>query len=289
MDSTFFNYFFIFFFIWGQNSFEFKKQTILNKIIQHIPRLILFFLTIHISFESFTHIPFNDKSDFIVFIIIMLFEIILSILVLTESIFLSNFLIKSKRKFKKLENMLKIKLNVEVLIKLFEWNYLAKFILSFILFSISILSVRVDRNFDFCDLLIFLVSNYKHITAFHILIYVDYLQYIFHIVNKHLDTIQSNYTVKVFDSSAREIYYLLKTYKYIHFEIWKISQLINKRFGLILIALVLAFTLKISSSAYWTVVYWLTYRRGATMIRNYEYNFFNFCLFFSFVFVLFIS
>lgn len=269
MNSNFFENFFIFFYFFGQNSFEFAKPSFFTKILQYIPRSLFLTVTVIILVRSIHFNPFGDKSEFIVYIMLLLLETIINLLVTFESILLPNAIPSLLNQYKYIKNYFEKRLNAKVPMKIFKWNFLVKVSLSVAVFLSMLATVRLTQEYKTSDAFMFLVSNYKHITAVHIMIYIDYLQHLLKTINVQFNTFQSEISMKVFDSNSKEMCYVLKTYKYVHFKLWKISQLINKRFGLILIALVLAFTLEVSYSAYWIIVFWLSNQMDSNMIRKY--------------------
>lgn len=218
--------------------------------------------------------PFNEKSELVILIILLVLDTIINVVVIAEGILMPKVFVQTKNKFEELLSHLETRLNVCLPMAEFKRNFLLKFFVSISILFGKTLVIPLRRSFRVSDALLLMISNYKHFTAIHILLYIDFLQFIFGAINSQLIAIhrlrRQCAAVLPFQSSANEVVFCLKLYKLVHFKLWKIRQLVVRRFGLILIPLMLANVLEISYSAYWIIVYCISDRESHVIIRKYE-------------------
>lgn len=238
--------------------------------LQYFPRILFLIVSVVISYKGVNMAAFSEISEFIVFVIILCLQTTINLLVIAESIFVPRAFNKLKSQFEYTTAYLETRLNVRIPMKEFKRNFMFKVILNIAMFLTTIAAARTKRAFQPVDVLIFLSMNYKHFTTAHILLNVEYLKHILATLNRQFDGVQCEHALKVFNSNISEICFCFKLHKFVHFKLWKISQLINKRFGLILIALVMAYILEVSYSAYWIIVYWISNNTDITIFRKYH-------------------
>lgn len=252
----------------GQNSYKFSNQTFFTIILQYLPRFFYLVTFTYGSYLSILRISHLEMSRFIINSSIFLSVIAINILTIIESIVNSENIIKLKFEFSSIKEYLNKCLNIQYSND-FSKQFLFKTTLSLFFYAVALLSIYVlNGHIEPIDIVIFFTTNYKHLTLIHIALHVEYLQYIYYIVNSQFNVIQYENATKIIQTDVRDICYALKLFKFVHFKLWRIGELINKRFGILLIVLMIVYLLESSYSMYWIIVHFHSHNGNRT-IRKY--------------------
>lgn len=258
MQTSIFKHFHFFLFLLGQNSFEFRrdKKSAVLKLIENLPRLVLATNTILIVHSTVVESSEITREELPVFILEIILVTVSSALTITERFLSPLALGKTTKRFESVVDSLKRNLNIEIQLEPFLVTFLGKVALVIL---IRILSLNFKLNFevkrlDSIEIIHFLVFNHLVVCVMHILCHVDFLQFILLSINREFSVIQADFAEKPKGNFEYEFPCCLIKFKMVHYKLWKISNLLNERFGAILITVVLYNTLTITFASLWIYV-----------------------------------
>lgn len=122
-------------------------------------------------------------------------------------------------------------------------------ILSYLLVLLLRLSLHLSFNQN--DVFYCYVLPSVHVfAAFHIILFIDFVNFSLHSINLKLEEYLR------FKQPCIRIIILFRYLKWMHFKLWKFSEILNKNFGLSLLIILIHYFLWIVLSCYYTILVW---------------------------------
>lgn len=277
MKAIFFKKYLLIFFFLGQNSVDIigDKKSILRWCLQYVLRVLSLLisvatLSIELTRQSIQD-HFREEAQKIILVTILMLSTTIGATILFENFFMPNCVHKSNEKFQNLVFFLESELNIVFDKNEFMQHFRNKLIVFLsVIFGAAFAQVFTFFSWEitFSELTSFYLVNAKHFTVAYILIWIDFLKCILISMNRQLDIVQIHMSSRLFPSNIYQFLVTLKHYKLVHYEVWKVNQFLNRRFGWVLVIIVLANFLDISYSSYWLFVYIYRLHFDASVIRN---------------------
>lgn len=133
------------------------------------------------------------------------------------------------------------KMRVLLCLKTFEKNYRFKFFLTIIINTLFFL-IKFLTDGDHLTLeniTVFLLLIYKMIAIFQVIFFIDFKNLILFSMNEHLKSLHCDLKILLIKSNSNDCTNTLKYVKTIHFNMWKVAELISARFGWFMIVFLL--------------------------------------------------
>lgn len=259
ITKTFKNYFFLFF-LFGQSScIAIAWRCSRSRTTRIIPAIVYFFATITFAVPIFMNFrPFSllyEKESGAVFCLIQCLSLLIAITSVVNTVFYNNEILTLIHSFDRIITYLQHASNERMAdnVLKFKRAYAQKFKVIFMIWAIHMTvfvvtsSLRKGRALR-CDVLTCIVNFYTVLAKVHILFYVDLMLWCYELNTKQI-IVNDNYTfakrgVRVERTlDVKEFTNRLRHCKYVHFKLWKISNMINSHFGgTLTILLVISFT-----------------------------------------------
>lgn len=265
MDSKYFQKCFFIFYLLGQNSYDLRANRA-SAWLQHIPRTFFIFLSAGIiCWQSFFG-GSSQKPGPLVVIMILTMVFTINALVFLEYFLVPNGVRKLSFAYKQaivcLEQKLYIKIDYERFRRAFRCNLHIIFWAFLLTLALKVI-FALYGNASINEFIFSFLYYLKHFAIMHILFHVEFVHFLLQTINTEFDPIINMFNANRKDfeiesttkSKTNELLVMLRNCKCAHFRIWKISQILNVRFGWILIALMLATLLDISYSTYWIWIF----------------------------------
>lgn len=257
MNSKYFQKCFFVLYLLGQNSYDLpgKKYKVW---LQHIPRLF----SLIVAFTGICRHCGADRNQLkpvsLVMYIILAVAFLINALVVLEYFTVSNGVQKLNSAYVDAIDYLERKLFVNIDYDRFKRSFQCKLQIicwtCLLTFSIKIIFVSYGK-IPASEIVLFLLYYLKQFTLVHILFHIEFVHFLMQTINLEFEPMNMNnqceFTIKSIQPKAIELLHTLCHCKFIHFRVWKIIQVLNIRFGWILIALMLATLLDVSFSSYW--------------------------------------
>lgn len=288
MNSKYFQKCAFVFYLLGQNSYDFPAQKRFSVCLQHIPRtffLILAFVGICRHFGAAQN---QLQPVTLVMYIILAATFSINALVVTEYFTVPNGVQKLNSAYKDAIDYLERKIYAKIDFKRFERTFQCKvqiiFLSCLLAFSIKIIYVLYGE-IPTSDIVLFLLHDLNHFTSTHILFHIEFVHFLMQTINREFDPNNNRveFVIKNTHSRTVELLQTLHHCKCIHFRVWKMIQVLNIRFGWILIAVMLAILLDISYSSYWIWVFIHRASHEHIRISRFMRKYFCFSSFFCFI------
>lgn len=286
MNSKYFKKCIFLFYLLGQNSYNLPAQCRYRAWLQHIPRIFCLF----VAFASICRIcdAWHQQQQPVSLVMHIIFAVTFSInaLVFVEYFTVPNGIEKLNATYKDAIDYLERKMYTKIDYDYFERSFRCKLhvILWTCLLTLAIKMLFVSNgDIPAFETIWFLLYYLKHFTFAHILLHIDFVQFLMQTINREFDPNceQFDFMIKMAQPKTIVLLQTVRHLKCIHFRVWKIVQVLNIRFGWILIALMLVTLLDISYSTYWM---WVFIHRacyqGAEIVRLMRKYFrFSICFF----------
>lgn len=260
--STYFKKCTFAFFLLGQNSFNLRVNK--SKVWpQHVPRVFIM-LTVftvicsHLAYERYVQRPMTLMN-----LIKLNVAVVINVLPSLEYFLIPNGVRKLNFAYEDTVDYLQRKLFVKIDFALFKRTFQRKvFIVLFVFFSIVTIKCTIFAvwaDVDAAEMTQFFIYYFRQFALMHILFHIEFVHFLMQTINVEFNPIKLNiqlhFTIKSIQPKTIELLLTLRHCKHIHFRVWEIFQILNMRFGWMLIALMLALLLDISYSSYWMWVY----------------------------------
>lgn len=279
MDSKYFQKCIFIFHLLGQNSYDLR----VNKgfaWLQHIPRIIYLLLTIGMIVRHCVIEGYRDRPEASVFYLILALAFAINVAVFLEYFVVTNGVQKLQFAYEAAIDYLKRKIHVELDYELFNRSFQCHVKIVFWTF-LTTLTIQIifilSGNAKLTEFMIILFYYLKHFAAMHVLFHVEFVHFLMQTVIREIVSLKNRqeFMIDTMQTKPIKLLQTLRHLKCVHFRLWKIIEILNNRFGWILIALMLATILDVTNSSYWM---WVFVRNGCheqinRFIRNYFWCF----------------
>lgn len=275
----------IFYFV-GQGSLVYSKgderatSSFKKSCIRCIPATLSLIVNIYVAIEAVikqhAYALYYNRTVSVVTYLVIIGAILTNVAVISQVICHRNDLNRLLHKSDTILDYLKNKLKLNVSLDAFKRQYLQKVSIIYTIYlvtvfiKISIGSTKISRGVQICTLL---MQSSKILSSVHVLFYIElYNNFLGLIENQAY--IDENIVINGFSffNQPKSIE-MLKHWKFIHFKLWEILQLINLRFGWILIMICLVHFIDASYAVFWVFLYLQDAFRTQflTVIRKYGF------------------
>lgn len=254
MNSKYFQKCIFLFYLLGQNSYEVRTSNY-KFWLQHIPRIFSLILAFAGICSHCDAQQYELKRMPLVMYILLAMALSINVLVVLEYFTVTNGVQKLNSAYNDAVDYLERKICVKIDYGHFKRTFQCKLQIIFwtclLTFSIKMIFVMYGQ-IPPSEIVLFLLYFLKHFTSVHILFHIEFVHFLVQTINTEFNPRNNHY--ELMSKSNQPIHqsiHLLRRCKSIHLRVWKIIQVLNIRFGWILIALMLAALMDISYSSYW--------------------------------------
>lgn len=252
------------FYLFGQNSYDLPANTKCKRWLQHIPRIVYIAIAVGGIYRHCEIEQLQERQMPLVMYIVLAVAFAINALVVLEYFTVPNGMQKLITAYKEATDYLERTLHAQVDYERFRRSFQCKVHMivwtCLMTFCVKIVFVVVGAM-PSSDIILFLLYYLRHFASTHILFHTEFVHFLLQTINEinSVDTMhherECDFLIKTIRPQNVVLLRSLAHCKRAHFRVWKIIQILNVRFGWILIALMLATLLDISYSCYWIWVF----------------------------------
>lgn len=236
------------FYYLGQNTFHPRHNPPLIFSFAYLYRrlpIVIYFLTFSsAAWKQLSTFPLMEFKFYnIVYFVLIILSVLIYVVVIVQALFSSERCNNVWVEFNKFEVFAVNEAQMQILVKPCARDYSRQVIFQILFF----LAYTVGKVICCCNvrnmtrkLSFSLIMFWVLVANFHVLFYINILSYLVYSCNRHMVTVFQN---KVYngniDISVKSFLVNFKMFKHLHYKLWDISQIISKRFGWLLILLIL--------------------------------------------------
>lgn len=260
MDSKYIKKCIFIFHLLGQNSYAESRASKVSAWLQHIPRTFYVLYTFALILRHYLVEGYQEKPEALVLHLILGLAFVINALVFLEYFSVPNGVRSLNFAYKEAIDYLERQIHIEIdyapfkrtfqcRVQIFLWTFLATLALKMIF--------TINGDARHIEMMIVFFYYLKHFVCMHIAFHIEFVRFLMQTINREFDpsSNQHEYLIKMTQPKTCKVLQTLHHLKSIHFRVWKTVQVLNIRFGWILIALMLATILDISYSSYWMWVF----------------------------------
>lgn len=250
-----FQYYFTIYYILGLIpfvSFENRKLKF-SSIATFFPRLII--VCVHLIMVYTIIVLGNTNVSFISANLLYIIIILTNFIAIIENIKNSSGFCAIFKMMNSTINDLEMGLQIDYPYKIFKMKFHRKYILIIVLvmFGLSVKYVVVSKlsmhHFNDVSMAINYIFKYSH--SLQITFYVDFVQYALNSLNGKISTYKCDWP----SDETKNILYLMRQIKIIHFKLWFVLRRVQLICGWFLVAFMIEAMTNITFSTYWTFLY----------------------------------
>lgn len=228
-----------------------------RKSVPAICLLSFAFLNSVLSFHKFSRLSSLTNFLYTVFIVLKFITVLIAF---KRASFLRKDTKLTWKYLMRLEVLIKNRLNLEINFRKFSKRYRGKLIYVMIFFigwfAVKVV-YRLNSNNTFRQLAVFSLTLITLGINFHILFYVDLFSFFMETINQRTVNFITSDQSLISDHNhliSEKIIHLFRILKFIHFELWKMAQIINDDLGSVLTVLIINSANTSILTFYWIII-----------------------------------